>query len=59
VAGLALQFSVGRVFFVGRAVRATPRHPWLIATQQPLLVRITLVTLPPAFALSFLGSMFT
>jgi hypothetical protein len=29
------------------------------ATQQPLLVRITLVTLPPAFALSFLGSMFT
>jgi hypothetical protein len=29
------------------------------ATQQPLLVRITLFTLPPAFVLSVIGSLFT
>jgi hypothetical protein len=29
------------------------------ATQQPLLVRITLFTLPPAFLLSIIGSLFT
>jgi hypothetical protein len=28
------------------------------ATQQPLLVRITLFTLPPAFVLSIVGSLF-
>jgi hypothetical protein len=29
------------------------------ATQQPLLVRITFFTLPPAFVLSVVGSLFT
>jgi hypothetical protein len=28
------------------------------ATQQPLLVRVTLYAMPPAFVLSFIGSLF-
>jgi hypothetical protein len=34
-------------------------HGTEYASQQPLLARITLLTLPPAFVLSVVGSLFT